>query len=75
MWNGGLESMAQQWANQCNFKHGQPTRTSKPFDPIGQNLFASTAGYFFCQSFDSIYSGNSADMFNYVFGLQCKKAG
>ena len=34
--------MAADWANGCDFRHGQPIRDPKqsPYDSIGQNLYA-----------------------------------
>lgn len=43
IWNHDLEKMSQLWAENCKFKHGQPNCTNMPFDPIGQNLFLTTA--------------------------------
>ncbi|XP_069495302.1 cysteine-rich venom protein pseudechetoxin-like isoform X2 [Ambystoma mexicanum] len=37
-WHDELASMAQDWADQCTFEHGQPHRDQPPFDDIGQNL-------------------------------------
>lgn len=45
VWNGELESMAQQWADACDWKHGQPSRLSTPFAQIGQNLWAGSGPY------------------------------
>ena len=39
MWNSFLADMAQEWADSCVWEHGQPARSSLPYDPVGQNLY------------------------------------
>ena len=34
--------MAQEWADGCEWKHGNPERDPKPFPAIGQNLYMTT---------------------------------
>jgi len=34
--------MAQEWADTCEYGHGQPERAEKPFNRIGQNLRITT---------------------------------
>ena len=44
-WNSYLASMAADWADGCDWNHGQPARdpATLPFDPIGQNLYITSA--------------------------------
>ena len=44
-WNSYLASMAADWADRCDWNHGQPDRDpdTVPFDPIGQNLYLTSA--------------------------------
>ena len=44
-WNTYLADMAADWAELCYWGHGQPQRdpTEMPFNPIGQNLYYTTA--------------------------------
>ena len=42
VWNETLENLAQRWAMECKFEHGQPEEV-KP--AIGQNLWVGTGGY------------------------------
>ena len=41
-WNWKLADMAQEWADACQYKHGQPKRDKLPFPQIGQNLWVHT---------------------------------
>ena len=34
--------MAQTWADSCQYKHGQPANSKKPYSQLGQNLFITT---------------------------------
>ena len=42
MWNEELAVMAQQWADKCVWKHGNPEHNPQPFSYIGQNIHATT---------------------------------
>ena len=44
-WNSYLADMAANWADGCKWSHGQPSRdkNTMPFDPIGQNLYLTSA--------------------------------
>ncbi|XP_078525373.1 cysteine-rich venom protein tigrin-like [Lissotriton helveticus] len=53
-WHDELASMAQDWADQCTFEHGQPDRDNPPFDDIGQNLNKFTSSD--PDRLDSLYS-------------------
>ncbi|KAI0209419.1 Glioma pathogenesis-related protein 1 [Lamellibrachia satsuma] len=44
-WNWKLAEMAQEWADGCQYKHGQPKRDKLPFPQIGQNLWVHTGGH------------------------------
>ena len=35
--------MAQEWAEGCDFVHGQPEAENPPFNSLGQNLYFNTA--------------------------------
>ena len=41
-WNTVLAEMAQGWADDCNFDHGQPGGVTPPYDPLGQNIYVSS---------------------------------
>ena len=45
MFYGYLASMAADWADGCQWKHGQPARDADtmPFNPIGQNLYLTSS--------------------------------
>ena len=43
-WNAALSDMAVLWGRECRWEHGQPPYNNPPYDPIGQNLFVTTAG-------------------------------
>ena len=45
IWNPYLASMAADWADTCEYGHGQPARDANtmPFDPIGQNLYLTSS--------------------------------
>ncbi|TRY78389.1 hypothetical protein TCAL_07187, partial [Tigriopus californicus] len=39
-WNDNLATVAQRWADQCEFKHDKMSnRLAPPFDTVGQNIF------------------------------------
>ena len=44
-WNPYLASMAADWADGCQWKHGQPARDADtmPFNQIGQNLYLTSS--------------------------------
>ena len=42
-WQDALESMAQQWADKCLWKHGQVEVSQPPYPWIGQNLYTGTS--------------------------------
>ncbi|KAI0209416.1 Glioma pathogenesis-related protein 1, partial [Lamellibrachia satsuma] len=44
-WNSYLASMAADWADGCDFNHGQPARDANtlPYNQIGQNLYLTSA--------------------------------
>ena len=39
-WNDVLAEMAQGFANECKFAHGQPASPKAPFEYVGQNVYA-----------------------------------
>ena len=39
IWNPEVSSMAQLWADNCYWGHGQPNVSYAPYDPLGQNLY------------------------------------
>ena len=43
-WSPYLASMAADWADGCQWKHGQPSRDkdTMPFNPVGQNLYLTS---------------------------------
>jgi len=43
-WNAKLASLGQQWADRCNFAHGQPSFNAQQvgYQQLGQNLYASS---------------------------------
>jgi len=42
VWHEELAAMAQDWADGCQWKHGNPERDPKPFPSVGQNIYATT---------------------------------
>ena len=68
--------MAQEWAQQCIFDHGQQDRDPMPYATIGQNLYVKTSTCQFSVTVAPVsvhfyFTNVKAELSAFTFDVQC----